>query len=105
MPSPSCSGVTATIVVTVDADTYLTGHGIARTSHGALVPAGEAVGWGGGNPTLLAVALSRMRRVEAYSTGNRIFNQPQRLAIADEGRAELRPRMWCLIFARYGVAA
>ncbi|WP_375487473.1 DUF222 domain-containing protein, partial [uncultured Jatrophihabitans sp.] len=45
---PTAGGVLATVVLTIDADTYLTGEGFALTGHGAQVPVKEALGWAGG---------------------------------------------------------
>jgi Domain of unknown function (DUF222) len=47
---PTSAGVATTVIVTVDAHTYWTGHGCARTSHGASVPASVALAWGGPAP-------------------------------------------------------
>ena len=35
--------MTATIVLTMTAEQYRTGAGLARTSHGALIPSREAI--------------------------------------------------------------
>ena len=80
---PKVNGVTATVIVTMTKKQYETGRGVARTSHGALVPVQEALRWGGygGDLRLLAVALGDMKPVEAYSTTARLHNEVQRLVL------------------------
>jgi hypothetical protein len=78
---PTVAGVTTTIVVTMTEQQYRTGTGLARTSHGALIPARDAIRWGGGDLRLLAVVRSRIRPVEAYSRTARLFTENQRLAL------------------------
>lgn len=78
---PRVAGVTATLVVTMSREQYESGAGLARTSHGALVPVGEALRWGGGDLRLLAVVLSRTRGIEAYSSTARLFTENQRLVL------------------------
>jgi hypothetical protein len=78
---PTVAGVTTTIVVTMTEQQYRTGTGLARTSHGALIPARDAIRWGGGDLRLLAVVRSRIRPVEAYSCTARLFTENQRLAL------------------------
>jgi len=80
---PTVNGVTATVIVTMTKKQYETGQGVARTSHGALVPVQEALRWGGygGDLRLLAVALGDMKPVEAYSTAARLHNETQRLVL------------------------
>jgi Domain of unknown function (DUF222) len=78
---PTIKGVTATVIVTMTKQQYETGRGLARTSHGALVPAELALRWGGGDQRLLAVVLSRTRAVEAYSSTARLFSENQRLVL------------------------
>ncbi len=97
---PSIHGVIATIVVTMTAEQYTTGSGLARTSHGALVPARDAIGWGGGDLRLLATVMSRIRGVEAYSGTARLFTENQRLALhARDGGCTFpncpAPPVWC----------
>ena len=79
---PSAGGVSATVVVTMSYETYLSGRGLARTGHGALVPAGKALQWGGGDIRVLAVAMNSMKEIVAYGSAHRLFNENQRLAIA-----------------------
>ena len=78
---PAVKGVTATVIVTMSKKAYETGRGVARTGHGAIVPAKEALRWGkfGGDLRLLAAVLSKVKPVEAYSTAARFHNETQRL--------------------------
>jgi Domain of unknown function (DUF222) len=78
---PQVAGVSATIIVTMDAQSYLSGKGLARTGHGALVAAGDALSWSGGDARVLAVVLDSVRTVTAYSSRHRIFTESQRLAM------------------------
>ena len=80
---PRVNGVTATVIVTMTKKQYESGRGVARTSHGALVPVQEALRWGGygGDLRLLAVALGDLKPVEAYSTAHRLHNETQRLVL------------------------
>lgn len=66
---PNTGGVSATIIVTVDADTYAGGAGLATTGHGALVPAQDAMRWGGGegrdrSPSLIDVIVHEPSRTD-----------------------------------------
>ncbi len=61
---------------------YLSGTGLARTAHGALVPAGEALAWGRGDIELLCVAMNSVREITAHGNTHRLFTRTQRLAIA-----------------------
>ncbi|HEU5267601.1 MAG TPA: DUF222 domain-containing protein, partial [Jatrophihabitans sp.] len=83
---PTAAGVATTVIVTMDAAAYRTGRGIARTSHGATVPAAEALKWAGGDLRLLTVALDSMGRVEAQSSTARLFSETQRLALIARDR-------------------
>ncbi len=78
---PTAGGVSATIILTMSHEAYLTGSGLARTAHGALIPASEALNWGGGDLRLLAVAMNSLNEITAYSTAHRLFTENQRLAI------------------------
>lgn len=97
---PTTSGVTTTIVVTMTEEQYRTGRGLARTSHGALVPAAHAFEWAGGDYRLLAVLLDRVRGVTAYSSTHRLFTENQRLALHARDRGCTFPNCsappgWC----------
>ncbi len=97
---PTAGGISATIVVTMDWEAYLTGRGLACTGHGSLVPASQALHWGGGDIRLLAVAMNSMNEITAYSTAHRLFTENQRLAItARDGGCSFpncpAPPGWC----------
>lgn len=79
---PSNNGVSGTIVVTMTVEQYLSGTGLARTAHGALVPAGEALARGRGDIELLCVAMNSVREITAHGNTHRLFTRTQRLAIA-----------------------
>lgn len=78
---PATGGISATIVLTMDADTYATGHGTASTGHGYPVPADVATRWAGQQARIIAVLLSKTKGIEAYSSTHRIFTEQQRLAL------------------------
>jgi hypothetical protein len=99
---PTIAGVTATIVMTMTHEQYLTGQGLARTAHGALVPASEAFTWAGGDYRLMAVVIDNIKGITAYSSIHRLFTEQQRLARAaiDGGCTFPRcpvPANWCEI--------
>ncbi|MBE7189212.1 HNH endonuclease signature motif containing protein, partial [Jatrophihabitans endophyticus] len=79
---PSNNGISCLIVVTMTREQYETGQGLARTGHGYLVPAGDALHWGGGDTAVLAVAIDSMHAVSHYGHAHRIFTEGQRRAIA-----------------------
>ena len=79
--TPNAGGVSATVVVTMDIDTYERRKGLATTAHGALVPAARALEWGGANIRLLAVAFDSMKAITAYSNVQRCYTEQQRLAL------------------------
>jgi hypothetical protein len=72
---PTAGGISATLVITMTHQTYLSGKGLARTAHGALVPAREALTWGGGDTRILTVAMNSTREITAYSSTHRLFNE------------------------------
>jgi Domain of unknown function (DUF222)/HNH endonuclease len=78
---PTIAGVTATVVVTMTLEQYQTGTGLARTAHGTLIPTRDAFTTAGGDYRVLAVALSTLKGVEAYSATHRTFTENQRLAL------------------------
>jgi hypothetical protein len=82
---PNSGGITTTILLHLDADTYATGEGVVTTGHGYAIPAELAQKWvnaGGANAArIIAVLLSKTNRVEAYSSSHRIFTEQQRLAM------------------------
>jgi hypothetical protein len=78
---PKTAAITATLILTMDADTFTTATGTATTGHGYAIPAETALRWAGPRAQLILVLLSKTRRVEAYSTIHRIFTEQQRLAM------------------------
>jgi hypothetical protein len=97
---PTVAGVTATIVMTMTQEQYLTGQGLARTSHGALIPASEAFNWAAGDYRLMTVVIDKINGITAYSSIHRLFTEAQRLARAaiDGGCTFPRcpvPANWC----------
>jgi len=90
---PKAGGLTATIILTFDNEAWTTGEGFAKTAHGALVPASEAIRWAGGNPRAIGVVLNSMKAITAYSNTHRIFTEQQRLAmLARDGGFCTAPR-------------
>jgi hypothetical protein len=97
---PNAGGMTATIVLTMDADTYATGIGTATTAHGYTIPANVAKQWAGDDARIIAALLDRTGRVEAYSTTKRCFSEQQRLILTARDRGCTfpgcdRPPGWC----------
>jgi hypothetical protein len=97
---PNAGGMTATIVLTMDAETYATGRGAAVTAHGYSVPADVAKRWAGDDARIIAALLDRTGRVEAYSTTKRCFSEQQRLVLTARDRGCTfpgcdRPPGWC----------
>ncbi len=89
---PNAGGISTTILLTMDADTYTTSTsstttgtptppGMARTGHRYLVPAHLAKRWAGGDTRIMAVLLSTTKAITAYSSTQRIFTEQQRLAL------------------------
>lgn len=78
---PKTRGVSATVVLTMTTEQYLTGKGLTRTGHGALVPTSDALAWAGADHCVLALVLDSMKGVTYYSSLQRIFTEPQRLAL------------------------
>jgi len=60
---------------------YTNGQGLARTSHGALIPAKDALAWAGADHRILAVVLDSMHGITHYSSLHRTLTEPQRLAL------------------------
>jgi hypothetical protein len=94
------AGVAATLVVTMTAEQYATGGGLALTGHGALVPTRDALSWAGGDHRLLAVVLDQVKGITGHSSTRRLFTANQRLALAaaDGGctfPACSVPAAWC----------
>jgi hypothetical protein len=60
----------------------LSGGRLARTGHGTLVPAREAIRWAGGDARIVPIVFDRARRVLAQGHAQRLFSESQRLAMA-----------------------
>jgi hypothetical protein len=60
----------------------LFGGRLARTGHGTLVPAREAIRWAGGDARIVPIVFDRARRVLAQGHAQRLFSESQRLAMA-----------------------
>jgi uncharacterized protein DUF222/HNH endonuclease len=96
---PACGGVSSTIVLTVTADDFAAGTGVAQTGHGALIPTADVRRMAGG-AQLIPVLLSRTKRIEAYGRTRRFFTAGQRLAMIsrDQGCSFpdcTVPPAWC----------
>ena len=99
---PHAGGMTATIVLTMDADAYATGLGTATTGHGYTIPADVAKTWAGDDARIIAALLDRTGRVEAYSATQRCFTEQQRLVLTARDRGCTfpgcdRPPGWCQV--------
>jgi hypothetical protein len=72
---PTTAGVTATVILHLDAEAFVTGEGFATTGHGYQIRAETAKRWATNNYTteadIIAVLLSKTKRIEAYSSVNR----------------------------------
>lgn len=88
---PDCAGVSATLVLTMDADTYATGEGLATTGHGYRIPADRAKGWLSAETKIIAVLLSKTKGIEAYSSTQRIATEQQRLALLARDQGCIAP--------------
>ena len=82
---PTTAGVTATVILHLDAEAFVTGQGMATTGSGYAIPAETAKRWASNGyrteASILAVLLTRTKRVEAYSSTQRCFTEQQRLAM------------------------
>ena len=103
---PAAGGVTASIIVTMTSEQFaavasgdMKGSGLVTTGHGALIDAREVRPLLG-DAQIQTVVLDKLKRVEAYNTTHRIFNQSQRLAMIarDKGCSMPGcsvPPQWC----------
>jgi len=78
---PASKGVTTTVILTMDADTFATGHGTATTGHGVVIPAEVAKRWAGPQCRIILVLLSTTKGITGYSQVQRFFTEQQRLAM------------------------
>ncbi|MGN6609910.1 MAG: DUF222 domain-containing protein, partial [Jatrophihabitans sp.] len=79
--TPMGGGVHTTVVLTLPAEDWINGTGVARTGHGDLISTADAIQWAGGNPNVLGVALDSLHGILAYSERSRCFHEQQRLAM------------------------
>ncbi|SHG21328.1 protein of unknown function [Jatrophihabitans endophyticus] len=87
---PDAGGVSTTVLLTVAADDWSTGTGVATTGHGAVVPTAIARGWTGGDARELAVGLGHGGAdpgragggITGWTDARRLFSGAQRLAMA-----------------------
>ncbi len=81
----------------VGEDSARTGRGLARTGHGALVPAREALRWGGGDQRIHTTRITadgpNTGMVTGHSDTRRTFSENQRLAILARDRGCTFPRV------------
>jgi hypothetical protein len=96
---PAAGGIATTVIVTVSEESFRTGRGLAETSHGALVPAREALRWGGGDRRVCFVRIDATGMVTGQTDTRRLFSENQRLAIlARDGGCTFpacdRPAAW-----------
>ena len=81
---PHAGGVACTVLLTMDADAWVRGEGIARTGHGYTVSAQQAKRWAGAHGAdarFLLTLLDKTKAIAAYSTVQRIVTEQQRLAL------------------------
>ena len=79
---PSIAGVTATVVLTMTAEDFEARKGLARSSHGALIPVPEAMRMTAGEYRLMNLVIDKTKGISAYSSTARLFSETQRLARA-----------------------
>ncbi len=81
-------------------DQYLSGTGVARTSHGAQVPVSDVFDWARGDYRLFVAVLDTVKGVTHYSSSRRLFTENQRLVRhAVDGGCTFpdcpAPPLWC----------
>jgi hypothetical protein len=96
---PAAGGLATTVIVTVSEESLRTGRGLAETGHGALVPAGEALRWGGADQRIIYTRITSDGIVTGHTDTRRLFSENQRLAIlARDGGCTFpgcdRPAAW-----------
>lgn len=77
----SCAGLTTTVIITMNAEAFSTGQGIAVTGHGVVLPAAQPLTWIGGDSRTFPVTLGPQKQVTAYGNAHRLFTEGQRLAL------------------------
>jgi hypothetical protein len=88
---PHAGGVPAQLLLTISSEAYLSGAGLAETSHGRLIPTHDALDWAGGDPRVLLVALTKLREVSHYTGTQRSFTPQQRKAMIARDRGCTAP--------------
>ena len=83
---PTTAGVTTTVLVIADPDALATGHGLAETGTGAVIPATEARRWASSDSRFYAALIDKAKIPIAYSTSQRLFSETQRLAMIARDR-------------------
>lgn len=78
---PSCAGLTSTVIITMSAEAFTSGQGVAHTGHGAVLPARRALAWLGGDARIFPVTLGPQKQITAYGSAHRLFTEGQRLAL------------------------
>ena len=99
---PAAGGIATTVIVTMTEAAFRTRDGLAETGHRALVPAAEALHWGGADQRVIRVQLTSDGVVAGHTDTRRLFSENQRLAILarDGGRTFpgcVRPGAWTQI--------
>ena len=88
---PAAGGVTATIILAMGPEAWVTGQGSATTGHGYTIPAELAKRWARDQADhdearIIAVLMSITKSIEGYSSVQRLFTEPQRLAMMARDR-------------------
>jgi Domain of unknown function (DUF222) len=79
---PDAGGVTTVVTLVMNQDAFETGEGTATTGHGVTLPAKHALMWLDGDTRIIPIVLDQDRRIVATGTGQRLFSERQRLALA-----------------------
>jgi hypothetical protein len=79
---PQAGGVTTTVTLFMNQDAFETGGGTATTGHGVILPAKQVLMWLDGETRVVPVVFDNLGRIVATGTGQRLFSENQRLAMA-----------------------
>jgi hypothetical protein len=79
---PDAGGVTTTVTLVMSQDAFETGEGTATTGHGVILPAKQVLMWLDGETRVVPVVFDNLTRIVATGTGQRLFSERQRLAMA-----------------------
>ena len=89
---PAAGGIATTLIVMMSEQSFQSGRGLAETSHGALLPARDALRFGGADQRIITVRVTAdgpdAGAVTGHSDTRRLFSENQRLAILAQ-----RPRL------------